>query len=179
MAHVVEQYVPHIRVGMEVRVQIPAIATEPLAGVVSAIVPQADLQARTFPVKVRVKNQVTDDGPVVKSGMYARVMLPTGEKQMAMLVSKDALVLGGAQPVVFMVNLAAPNAKQGKVQPVPVQLGLSEGNMIQVSGGLKVGQLVVVQGNERLRPGQDVEVQRVISAPGADTRSASRGQQLP
>jgi RND family efflux transporter MFP subunit len=179
MAHVVEQYVPHIRVGMQVSVQIPAIAAEPLAGVVSAIVPQADLQARTFPVKVRVKNQVTDDGPLVKSGMYARVMLPTGEKQMAMLVSKDALVLGGAQPVIFMVNLAAPNAKQGKVQPVPVQLGLSEGNMIQVSGGLKVGQLVVVQGNERLRPGQDVEVQRVISVPDADTRSASRGQQLP
>jgi hypothetical protein len=42
-----------------------------------------------------------------------------------------------------------------------------------------VGQLVVVQGNERLRPGQDVEVQRVISAPDADTRSALRGQQLP
>ncbi len=179
MAHVVEQYVPHLRVGMEVSVQIPAIAGEPLRGVVSAIVPQADVQARTFPVKVRVKNQVTDDGPLVKSGMYARVLLPTGAKQLAMLVPKDALVLGGAQPVVFIVNLVSPNAKQGKVQLVPVQLGLSEGNMIQVSGGLKLGQLVVVQGNERLRPGQDVEVQRVIPAPDADTRSASRGQQLP
>jgi RND family efflux transporter MFP subunit len=179
MAHVVEQYVPHIRVGMEVSVQIPAIGAKPMAGVVTAIVPQADLQARTFPVKVRLKNQVSDDGPLLKSGMYARVMLPTGEKQLAMLVSKDALVLGGAQPVVFIVNPASPNAKQGKAQPVAVQLGLSEGNMIQVSGGLKVGQLVVVQGNERLRPGQDVEVQRVIYAQGADTRSASRGQQLP
>ncbi len=96
IAQVVEQYVPHVRVGMEVNVEIPAVGGDPLTGVVSAVVPQADVQARTFPVKVRVKNQLTEDGPLVKSGMYARVMLPTGDKQLAMLVPKDALVLGGA-----------------------------------------------------------------------------------
>jgi RND family efflux transporter MFP subunit len=179
VAQVVEQYVPHVRVGMEVSVEIPAIGREPLAGVVSAVVPQADVQARTFPVKVRVKNQLTDDGPLVKSGMYARLMLPTGEKQLATLVQKDALVLGGAQPVVFIVNVPDPNAKQGKVQPMPVQLGLSEGSMIQVRGGLAPGQLVVVQGNERLRPGQDVIVQRVIPVADDDNRSASNAEQIP
>jgi HlyD family secretion protein len=178
VAQVVEQFVPHLRVGMTVSVQIPAIARPPLSGVVSAIVPQADVQARTFPVKVRVKNELGDDGPLVKSGMYARVMLPTGAKQLATLVSKDALVLGGPQPVVFIVNLASANAKQGKVQPVPVQLGLSEGNMIQVSGGIKAGQLVVVQGNERLRPGQEVKVDRVLPAPDEAIRSASQGKKL-
>ncbi|HJQ79042.1 MAG TPA: efflux RND transporter periplasmic adaptor subunit [Lacipirellulaceae bacterium] len=179
VAQIVEQYVPHVRAGMEVSVEIPSIGREPLPGVVSAVVPQADVQARTFPVKVRVKNQLTDDGPLVKSGMYARVMLPTGEKQLATLVQKDALVLGGAQPVIFIVNLAGPNAKQGKVQPVPVQLGVSEGSMVQVRGGIAAGQMVVVQGNERLRPGQDVIVQRVIPAADADNRSASNAQRVP
>jgi RND family efflux transporter MFP subunit len=179
VAQVVEQYIPHVRVGMAVSVEIPAIGREPLTGVVSAVVPQADVQARTFPVKVRVKNELTDDGPLVKSGMYARVMLPTGEKQLATLVQKDALVLGGEQPVVFIVNLAGANAKQGKVQPMPVQLGVAEGSMVQVRGGLEAGQMVVVQGNERLRPGQDVIVQRVIPAADADNRSASNAQQIP
>jgi RND family efflux transporter MFP subunit len=179
VAQVVEQYVPHVRVGMEVSVEIPAIGREPLAGVVSAVVPQADVQARTFPVKVRLKNQLTSDGPLVKSGMYARVMLPTAEKQLALLVPKDALVLGGAQPLVYVVNLPSPGATQGKVQPVPVQLGLSQGSQIQISGGLAAGQLVVVQGNERLRPGQDVKVQRVIPAADSDSRSASNAQKLP
>ena len=64
------------------------------------------MQARTFPVKVRVKNEFTDDGPLVKSGMYARVMLPTGAKQMATLVSKDALVLGGQHGSYLFVDLA-------------------------------------------------------------------------
>jgi RND family efflux transporter MFP subunit len=179
VAQVVEQYIPHVRVGMEVSVEIPAIGRGPLEGVVSAVVPQADVQARTFPVKVRVKNQLSDDGPLVKSGMYARVMLPTGERQLALLVPKDALVLGGAQPVIFIVNLASPDAKQGKVQPAPVQLGVSEGSMVQVRGGVAAGQLVVVQGNERLRSGQDVIVQRVIPAADAGNRSASNAQKLP
>jgi RND family efflux transporter MFP subunit len=165
VAQVVEQYVPHLRVGMEVSVEIPALAGQAFAGEVSAIVPQADVQARTFPVKIRVKNRFVEQEPLVKSGMYVRVMLPTGNKQMATLVSKDALVLGGPQPMVFVVD-AAPNAKAGKVRPVPVQLGVSEGNMIQVRGGIETGQMVVVQGNERLRPGQDVSIQRVVSPPG-------------
>jgi hypothetical protein len=111
--------------------------------------------------------------------MYARVMLPTGQKQLAMLVSKDALVLGGAEPVIFIVNLASADAKQGKVQSVPVQLGLSEGSMIQVRGALQAGQLVAVQGNERLFPGQDVKIQRVIPAADADNRSALNARQIP
>jgi RND family efflux transporter MFP subunit len=177
-AQVVEQYVPHIRVGMAVNVQIPALPGSPLAGVVSAVVPQADIQARTFPVKVRVKNSVSEDGPLVKSGMYARVMLPTGARQTAMLVSKDALVLGGGQPVVFVVDTNAADQKQGKVRPVPVQLGFAEGSMIQVSGGIQAGQLVVVQGNERLQPGQDVQIQRVIPATDGATRSAQSAPRI-
>ena len=177
VAQVVEQYVPHIRAGMTVSVEIPAIPQQMFSGVVTAIVPQADVQARTFPVKIRVKNQLVEDEPVVKSGMYARVMLPTGAKQVATLVSKDALVLGGPQPVIFVVD-AAPDAKQGKVRPVPVQLGVAEGNMIQVRGGLEPGQLVVVQGNERLRPGQDVQIQRVVPPPEAVSRGGSTQSQV-
>jgi RND family efflux transporter MFP subunit len=170
VAQVVEQYVPHIRVGMSVGVEIPSLPDQSFSGVVSAIVPQADVQARTFPVKVRLKNQLGEDGPLIKSGMYARVMLATGSKQMATLISKDALVLGGVQPVVFVVDVASPDAKQGKVRPVPVQLGVAEGNMIQVRGGIQPGQLVVVQGNERLRPGQDVQIQRVVPPSDAVSR---------
>jgi RND family efflux transporter MFP subunit len=182
VAQVVEQYVPHIRTGMTVTVEIPALAGQPLTGIVSAIVPQADVQARTFPVKVRVKNEVVNDEPLVKSGMYARVMLPAGDRQKATLVLKDALVLGGAQPMIFVLD-AAPTAKQGKVRPVAVQLGTSVGNLIQITGGLKVGELVVVQGNERLRPGQDVQVQRVIEPPAempvAPRASSAQSTTLP
>jgi HlyD family secretion protein len=172
VAQVVEQYAPHVRPGMMVSVEIPALPGPTLSVVVSAVVPQADVQARTFPVKVRVKNQRSEAGPLVKSGMYARVILPTGETQNGLLVQKDALVLGGPQPVVFVVDVASPGAQQGKARPVPVQLGTAQGSLILVSGPLQPGQLVVVQGNERLRPGQGVKIQRVDLAPDETSRSA-------
>jgi len=180
-AQVVEQYVPYVRNGAAVSVQIPSIPGPPLAGVVTAIVPQADVQARTFPVKVRVKNEITEHGPLLKAGMYARVMLPTGARQTAMLVFKDALVLGGPQPVVFVVDGSSAAGGQGKVRSVPVQIGVAEGSMIQVSGTLQPGQLIVVQGNERLRPGDDVQIQRTIEVPDTATaeRRASNEAKLP
>jgi RND family efflux transporter MFP subunit len=165
-AYVVEQYVPHIRAGMEVAVEVPAVSGRNFTGVVSAVVPQADVQARTFPVKVRVKNEFVGNDPLLKSGMYARVMLPTGAKQLATLVPKDALVLGGPQPIVYIVD-TTPSTRQGKARPVPVQLGIAEGTWIHVIGAVNPGQLVVAEGNERLRPGQDVQIQRVIEAPAS------------
>jgi RND family efflux transporter MFP subunit len=173
VAQVVEQYAPHIRTGMTVSVQIPALPGPPLSGVVSAIVPQADVQARTFPVKVLIKNQLIEGRPLVKSGMYARVMLPTGETQKGLLVPKDALVLGGPQTIVFVIEVSSPGAQSGKARPVPVQMGLAQGSMIQVTGALQPGQLVVVQGNERLRPQQGVKIQRVVPVADDTGRSAA------
>ncbi len=167
VAYVVEQHVPFVRVGTQVTVDVPAIPGQRFAGVVSDVVPQADVQARTFPVKVLVKNQFTDEVPLLKAGMYARVNLPTGGKQTATLVSKDALVLGGRQPMVYIVTGASAEGESGKATPVPVQIGVAEGDLIQVMGEVQAGQLVVVQGNERLRPGQDVAIQRLVAPPAA------------
>jgi RND family efflux transporter MFP subunit len=165
-AYVVEQHVPHIRVGMSVMVEVPAVKDRIFSGEVVAIVPQADVQARTFPVKVRVKNETTDGEPLLKSGMYARVMLPTGAKRSALLVSKDAIVLGGPQPIVYVVETA--DGREGQASPVPVQLGVAEGSLIQVIGPIQPNQLVVVQGNERLTPmpGQAVTIQGTLPPPG-------------
>jgi len=57
------------------------------------------------------------------------------------------------------VDGATENGQTGKVAPVPVQVGVADGGLIQVTGPIKTGQLVVVQGNERLRPGQEVAIQ--------------------
>ena len=44
------------------------------------------------------------------------------------------------------------------VRPVPVKTGPAYGPLIEVEGDLKAGQQVVTRGNERLRPGQAVQV---------------------
>lgn len=159
---VLENHIPHVRLGMEVRVEVPAIPDQVFTGKVALIVPQADVRARTFPVKVRIKNTITKDGPLLKSGMLARAVLPTGPKQSALLVSKDALVLGGPAPMIYVVDHGKGEQKQGKARAVPVRVGVSEGRLIQVMGDLQPGQQVVIRGNERLRPGQDVVVSKIL-----------------
>jgi multidrug efflux pump subunit AcrA (membrane-fusion protein) len=94
----------------------------------------------------------------LKAGMFARAALPTAAPQRARLITRDALVLGGPQRIIYVVDVDAQDPKKGKVRPVPVELGASEGNLVQILGQVQPGQLVVVQGNERLRPGQDVVI---------------------
>jgi HlyD family secretion protein len=169
-AFVSEQHIPFARLGMEVRVEIPALPDQLFTGFIASIIPQADSRARTFPVNVRVKNQLNGDGPMLKAGMYARVELPTGNVQKSLMVPKDAIVLGGPNPIVFVIDKSpatgsAGRVEGGKVRPVPVQLGVAQGQWISVLGNLNDGQLVVVEGNERLRPEQVVSIKDTREAP--------------
>jgi RND family efflux transporter MFP subunit len=157
-----EIHVASIQVGMMVSIRIDAAGTGTLEGVIARIVPQADIRSRTFPVRVRVANPKTASGHVLKSGMLARVTVPVGKKQQSLMVPKDALVLGGPTPSVYVV-VTDPQSKQSTARPVSVQTGVAEGAWIQVSGALQAGQQVVVQGNERLLPGQAIRVAEVLS----------------
>jgi len=157
--NVLEDYVGKLDPSVLGTIEIAAARREPFEGTIAIINPQADARARTFPVKVRVDNTIDEKGPLIKAGMFARVTLPVGQPAQAPLVPKDAVVLGGATPVVYIVD-----QKDGKaiVRPVPVTLGISRGLWITVSGAdVKPGDLVVVEGNERLRPMQEVRPERV------------------
>ena len=164
IAQVVEQYVPFIKEGMNVTVEIPALKRD-FNGVVISSAPQADVRARTFPVRVKVDNEIRNQKPLLKSGMYSRVSFPVGKPQQALLVPKDAIVLGGPAPVVFVVGSEAAEKRVAQVLPVPVELGLSVGSLIQVNAPITAEQLVVVEGNERLMPQQKVNVAAVKPIP--------------
>lgn len=157
-AYVPEANIPFVRVGEEVHVEVPSLPKRMFTGRVALIIPEADDRSRTFPVKIRVANPKAANGPPLKAGMSARVTLPTGPTQQALVVSKDALVLGGPSPVVFVFDADPKDATKGKVRPVSITLGAASGHWIQVTGLLTAGQKVIVRGNERLRPGQDVVV---------------------
>jgi RND family efflux transporter MFP subunit len=168
-ANVNEESIGHLSLGAEARVEVGALADRVFVGTVARVVPQANVRARTFPVKVRVRNEVRDGTPLLKSNMFARVTLAVGKPEQATLVPKDAVVLGGPQPLVFVPEPGADG--KTAVTPVPVELGVASGPYIQVKGALKAGQRVIVQGNERLRPGQPVAVVREVEPPAGATKA--------
>ncbi len=163
VVNVTAEHVSKLGLGDQVRIDVPNVCDELVFGKVFAIVPQADVQSRTFPVKIRVKNEIGKAGPVFKAGMLARVQLPVGQAKKMLMAPKDAVVLNGNKRTVFVVD-----SETNVVNEVAVELGVSNGDMIEVSGSIKAGQQVVIRGNERLRSGQAVNIASVASDPAED-----------
>jgi len=163
VVNVTAEHVSKLGLGDQVRIDVPNVRDELVFGEVFAIVPEADSQSRTFPVKIRVKNDIGKSGPLLKAGMLARVELPVGQAKKMLMAPKDAVVLNSNKRTVFVVD---PDSKV--VSEVAVELGVSNGDLIEVSGALKAGQQVVIRGNERLRSGQSVSIASNASDPAED-----------
>lgn len=142
-----ERYIPKLVLGANIKVQVDALNPENFTGKIAAIIPVGDSASRAFPVKVLVDNPNNR----VKGGMLCRVSLGIGKLSSVLAVPKDAVVNMGQQHLVYVV-------REGVAQPLPVQLGNTSDSMIEVKGSIKAGMQVVTRGNERLRPGQAVEI---------------------
>lgn len=141
-----ERYYDSLRPGAVVGVTFEALPGLEVSGRVSAIIPRADPQARTFPIKVRLPNVDARIG----AGMLAHVALPVGEEVRAIVVPKDAVVAQGASRYVYLLN------GDSNVSAVTVKTGAGVGSWVVVEGDVRPGHKVVTRGNERLRPGQPV-----------------------
>jgi RND family efflux transporter MFP subunit len=145
--NVPERYILRVPVGAEARVVLPSITDQPYQAKVFAVLPRGNPSARTFPVRVRMENPEYR----IKSGMEALVSFDLSGAGKALLVPKDAVVPAGETRKVFKVV-------DGKVEPVMVKIvGYFDGN-VAVEGPLNEGDQVVIRGNERLRPGQEVAI---------------------
>ena len=147
-----EKYIHHIKVGDEVDVTFNSLPENGFVGEIVSIVPQADQASRAFPVKVQLKN----DDHIIKSSMSAKVSFLLGETKETKMVLKDSIINNGGNKIIYVV-------RENVAQPVPVLTGLAHENFVEVQGEFKVGEQVVVRGNERLRPMQPVEVTSVIN----------------
>ena len=141
-----ERKISLLQKGLTAKVAVDALPGQSFEGTVTHIVPRADPQSRTFPVKVRIPNK---DGRL-KSGMLARVTVSLGNGRSGLLVPKDAVVRRGADQVVFVVE-------NGVVKQVKVKTGRAVQQLLVIhNSDLKPNQEVVIIGNESLTDGAKV-----------------------
>lgn len=166
---VLEDYCSYLCLNDKVAVEVPALppGKRTFEGTVVLIVPKANTLARTFPVKIRVKNvpmsaDLQNKALLLKAGMLARVHLPNGPAaKNALVVPRDAINIEGDNRTIMVVDTSSKDAMTGKARPVDVQLGVANADYVEVlpvKDELKEGQIVVTEGNERLRPGQPVAI---------------------
>jgi len=123
----------------------------PFAAEVRAVVPEENPMTRTRAVRFRPRYSNGTRGLAVNQSVTLHI--PIGEPREVVSVHKDAIIQRQGRSVVFLVA-------DGKAQMRPVRLGEAVGNRFAVVDGLEPGDVVVVRGNERLRPGQAVRTQR-------------------
>jgi multidrug efflux system membrane fusion protein len=87
--------------------------------------------------------------------MFARVRLPGGTRYAAVLINDSAV--GTDQSVKYVLRLGADH----KVEYRPVKLGPLVDGLRVVREGLAVGDTIVVNGLQRVRPGALVTPQQV------------------
>jgi len=85
-------------------------------------------------------------------GQTVRVTIPTADVREVLAVPRDALVLRSDGASVYVVD------DKNTARQIQVAVGIGSDNLIEVKGAIQPGDRVVTRGNERLRPGQEVQV---------------------
>jgi RND family efflux transporter MFP subunit len=147
-----EQIVPDVHLGEPVNVQVPSLNRKFL-GKVSVVTDQINLETRTMHTEVEVPNP----NFVLVPGMYAYVQLPVRTAAHALALPLQAVAMGqrGKTGTVLVVNL------QNQIERRKVRLGIETAYEVQISSGLREGQMVVFGEQGRYHSGEIVRPEPV------------------
>lgn len=122
--------------------------------------------------QVALRAEVSNPNQILLPGMYVRVQLQQGTDNKALMVPEQAIQRSSDGLSTLMV------VKEGKVAPVAVTVGpLVDGRFI-IYSGLQAGDIVIVEGFQKIRPGAPVEPKPwKQEGQQADPAAASQGQQ--
>lgn len=152
-----------LKPGADVQV---TIAGEVQTATVRAIVPEENPLTRTRAVRFTPAEPPTPGDLAVAQSVTLDV--PIGATRDVATVSKDGVIQRPNGAMVFLVKDAAAT-------PQPIQLGTAVDGRFEVLDGLGDGDLVVIRGNERLRPGQAVTYPGAPEAPANGAASDADG----
>ncbi len=149
-----EVFMSRVRPGQEIAIRLDAYPGEDFRGRVYAVEPVVDEQTRTVLMRARVPNKSNK----LKPGMFVRVAVTMGTRPNAITVPEQALWPQGQDNFVFRVV-------EGKAALTKVQLGNREPGRVEIAGGLSPTDVVVIEGQIKLRDGAPVTVMGAPPAP--------------
>jgi RND family efflux transporter MFP subunit len=154
-----ETQISKIQVGKSVDVTITALPNQHFVGRIAAVSPQGSNVGRLFDVRVQIAGNMAG----VKPGMFAKGQVQLQVVPSATVIPKTAVVTQGTLKYVFIVE-------GEKAKRIPVQTGLEQGNVVQVTG-VPTSAKVIVRGQTGLSEGAPIRVETAQAAL-ADARGA-------
>ena len=138
-----------------------------------------DTQVDSATSAVRAKARFSNPKGLLLPGQFAAVRVCGASLIKALMLPQSAIMQTEGGPAVYVLD------GEGRAMRVPVQLGSAFGAEFLVEGGLEEGQKVIVQGQDKVKPGQEVTAEikkgqgatagKALEAPGSSKIPAKKG----
>jgi multidrug efflux pump subunit AcrA (membrane-fusion protein) len=137
-----EQAIPEVKVGQSVSVTTSAWPDRNFSGRVARISPNVTPNSRTLTIEAEIQNPSGE----LKPGQFATVRILQTRVAPAVLVPSRAVRTESGISRVFVI-------KDGRVQERQVQLGQSEGDMVEIKSGITANEVVATSNLDQLGDG--------------------------
>ncbi|WP_099190116.1 efflux RND transporter periplasmic adaptor subunit [Tepidibacter mesophilus] len=144
-----EYLINKIKLGELVDISIKSANKENFKGKITALSPATASNSMTYPIKIEVDNKDS----IIKPGMFANVNLVTDKKGNVITIPSESVVIKDGESIVYTV-------KDGIAHINKVEIGIDNGEIVEIKKGIKQGQVVVKKGQNYLEEGSKVEINK-------------------
>ena len=137
-----EQAISEVKVGQSVSITTSAWPDKNFAGRVARIAPNVTAQSRTLTVEAEIENSSN----VLKPGQFATVRLLQDRAEPAVLVPARSVINEAGVSRVYVI-------KNGHAEQRLVQIGQTDGDLIEIKSGVAADELVATGSLEQLSDG--------------------------
>ncbi len=162
-ASVPAEQLASIRIGVPVDFTVSGYPGRQFVGRITRINPTADPTTR----QVRIYVSIPNEGRALIGGLFANGRMSTATK-MGLVVPASAVDVRGTTPSVMRV-------KQGKVEKVQVQIGLTDktSETIEVLSGLQAGDTLLLGAVQGITPGTLIRITALATQPAVNSGRGS------
>jgi membrane fusion protein (multidrug efflux system) len=161
-----ELFMSKIHTGQDVVLRLDAYPGEEFAGRVYAVEPVVDDRTRTVLMRARIPNKNNK----LKPGMFVRVAVTLANRPNAIIVPEQSIWPQGRDTFVFRVM-------DGKAVLTKIEIGNRQPGQVEVMSGLAPNDVVVTEGQIKLRDGAPVMVMPEPPAAAAPPAAAPPAQE--
>ncbi len=140
-AEIYEKDIARVRTGQEVAITVTAYPGQIFRGSIAYVSDVLNEDTRTITVRTEVPNP----GERLKPGMFANVTIELENSGSVISVPAEAVLEDQGEYLLFV------QTGGDRFQPRHVEIGIREGGLVEIVGGLEVGEAVVTRGNFQLK----------------------------
>lgn len=155
-----ERYTAALSNGQEIVFTTDAYPGQSFAASIWYVAPMLNAASRT----IRIKAEIPNADSLLKPGMFGNMSITLEERDASLLIPESCIQMQESNTMVVRVNA------EGRAELIPVKTGARSKGRVEILSGLTDGDLVVVEGWQKMGPGSPV-----LAAPESEAYGVTPG----